>query len=93
MRNPSLGEMEQLLKRRLPSLEDFLVRQRIRTQALLEVLPEITSARNQAAHEAHPALREEAAQIRRRWMGKTKDFPSIFALLMPASEGKAGTRP
>jgi hypothetical protein len=83
LRDLTLGDMQQYLERGQPRLLKFLAQYRFRVQDLIRVLPEISSNRNGAAHRAQPSSREEALFIRDRWLGKTEDFPNIFAVLMP----------
>jgi hypothetical protein len=91
IRSLTLGTMQKLLKRPLPNFTDFLAADGIHIQELMGVLPEITETRNRAVHEGHPSLREEASHIRRRWLGKTEDFPNIFRILTP--NNSSGVRP
>ena len=90
-----MGSMQTLLARPLPAFSNFLAQSGIQLQELMQVLREITRERNRAVHEGQPAVREEASQIRRRWLGKTEDFPNIFAVLLPDSSAGnvVGTRP
>ncbi|MGD0778677.1 MAG: hypothetical protein ABSC05_38340, partial [Candidatus Solibacter sp.] len=94
-RSLTLGSMQTLLARPLPAFSNFLAQSGIQLQELMQVLREITRERNRAVHEGQPAVREEASQIRRRWLGKTEDFPNIFAVLLPDSSAGnvVGTRP
>jgi hypothetical protein len=87
----TFGTMEGLLDRPLPALTNFLAQHRIQIQELMKVLPEIRVTRNRAVHDGHPSLREEASQIRSRWLGKTDVFPNIFALLVPGSSAANAT--
>ena len=91
----TLGTMQMALARRLSALTNFLTQRGIQVQQLLQVLPEITPTRNRAVHDYQPSLREEASQIRCRWLGKTEGFPNIFAILLPdhPAPSVTGARP
>ena len=86
----NLRKMQQLLEHPLPMFSKFLAQQRIQLTAVNQVLPEITRARNSAAHRGEPLLRKDASDIRRRWLGKTKDFPNIFTVLMAGDSSGRG---
>jgi hypothetical protein len=82
-RNLTLGTMELLIARPLPSFREFLERQHIDAGLLSTFLPELTAKRNMAVHEGIPQLREEATDIRRRWLGQADGSSNIFAVIMP----------
>jgi hypothetical protein len=82
-RNLTLGTMELLIARPLPSFREFLERQHIDVGLLSTFLPDLTDKRNMAVHEGIPQLREEASDIRRRWLGQTDGSSNIFAVIMP----------
>jgi hypothetical protein len=81
--NLTVGTMELLIARPLPSFREFLEKQHIDGGLLSKFLPEVTAKRNKAVHEGIPQLREEASDIRRRWPGQADGSSNIFAVIMP----------
>ena len=82
-RNLNLGTMALLLDRPLTKFSEFLEEQHIDAGKLRSILPDLTAKRNRAVHEGAPSLREEASDIRRRWLGQVDGSPNIFAVIMP----------
>jgi hypothetical protein len=87
----TLGSMQKALQWPLPALTNFLARRQVQIRELMKVLPEVTRERNRAVHEGQPVLREEASNIRRLWLGKTRDFPNIFSVLVPDNPARSAT--
>jgi hypothetical protein len=79
----SLGEMKIHLDRPLPTFSAFLEQQCIDAKRLSKILPEVTAKRNPVVHLGASLIREEASDIRNRWLGVTYGSWNIFAAIMP----------
>lgn len=84
MINPrlTLGNIERLFSRPLSSMIRFFSESERDLDRLAKLLPDIREWRN-LAHEFKPHLREEAEEIRRRWLGLDDPDSNIFTTLKP----------